>query len=58
MEALPYMSVTQLANLSSTPGQLRSAAEVNMVMRHVQNHQLAAFYDEFSSAIVVSCNFI
>lgn len=58
MDALPYLSVTQLAELASTPGQLTSAAQVNMVMSHVQSHQLAAFYDDFSPAIMVSCNII
>lgn len=54
MEALPYLTVTQLAEVCSTPGQLKSAAEVNMVMRHVQIQQLSAFFDSFSSAIMVS----
>lgn len=56
MEALPYLSVRQLADVSSTPGQLTSVAQVNMVMRHVQNQQLSAFFDDFSPAVMVSSN--
>lgn len=56
MEALPYLTVRQLAEGSSTPGQLRSAAQVNMLMTHVQTKQLSAFFDVFSSAVVVSKN--
>lgn len=54
MDALPYLTVRQLAEVSSTPGQLRSAAQVNMVMSHVQNQQLSTFFDYFSPAIMVS----
>ena len=54
MEALPYLTVRQLAELSSTPGQLRTADQVNLVMRHVQIQQLSSFFDFFSSAIMVS----
>lgn len=56
MDALPHLTVRQLAEMSSTPGQLRSAAQVNMVMSHVQNQQLPAFFDYFSPAIMVSQN--
>lgn len=54
MDALPYLSVRQLSDVSSTPGQLTSVAQVIMVMRHVQNQQLSAFFDDFSPAIMVS----
>ncbi|KAG7222575.1 hypothetical protein INR49_016172 [Caranx melampygus] len=34
MEALPQLSVRQLAEVSASPGQLISAAQVDMLMRH------------------------
>lgn len=52
MEALPYLTVTQIADLSSTLGQLTSAAQVTMVMNHVPNQLLSAFFDSFSPAIM------
>ncbi|XP_056890700.1 uncharacterized protein LOC130526797 [Takifugu flavidus] len=56
MDALPHLTVRQLAEVSSTPGQLRSAAQVNMVMSHVQNQQLPTFFDYFSPAIMLHQN--
>ncbi|XP_008296599.1 uncharacterized protein LOC103369623 [Stegastes partitus] len=52
MEALSQLSPRQLAELASTPGQLTSAEQVNMVMKHVPNNLLAAFFDDYSPAIV------
>lgn len=54
MEALPQLTVRQLAELSSTPAVLMSAAQVNRVMDHVPDQRLAAFFDDFSPAIQVS----
>ncbi|XP_029355460.1 uncharacterized protein mslnb [Echeneis naucrates] len=52
MEALPELTVRQLAEVSATPGQLISAAQVGRLMRHVSDRQLAAFFDDFSPAIM------
>ncbi|XP_023154081.2 uncharacterized protein LOC111588137 isoform X2 [Amphiprion ocellaris] len=52
MEALSQLSVRQLAHLSSTPGQLTSAQQVNMVLNHVPNRLLTAFFDDYSPAIM------
>ncbi|XP_028270741.1 uncharacterized protein mslnb isoform X1 [Parambassis ranga] len=52
MEALPQLTVRQLAELSSTPGQLTTPDQVTMVMNYVPNEQLAYFYDNFSPAII------
>lgn len=54
MEALPQLTVRQLAEVSATPGQLTSPAQVQMVMNHVPSQQLPAFFDDFSPAIMVS----
>lgn len=54
MEALPYLTVRQIADVSATPGQLTSPKHVTMVMNHVPNQHLAAFFDDFSPAIMVS----
>lgn len=56
MEALPYLTVRQIAEATATPGQLTSAAQVNMVMDYVPNQQLPAFFDDFSPVIMVSGN--
>ncbi|KAM7394590.1 hypothetical protein PAMP_021381 [Pampus punctatissimus] len=52
MEALPQLTVRQLAEVSSTPGQLTSTAQVTMVMNHIPNHLLSVFFDDFSPAIM------
>ncbi|XP_047434913.1 uncharacterized protein LOC125004395 [Mugil cephalus] len=52
MEALPQLTVRQLADVSSTPGQLTSPEQVAMVTSHVPSHLLAAFFDDFSPAIL------
>ncbi|CAL8331825.1 unnamed protein product [Merluccius merluccius] len=52
LEALPYLTVRQLSEVSSTPGQLTTPAQVAMVMAHVPNPQLAAFFDDFSPTIM------
>lgn len=54
MEALAYLSVSQLVALSTKPGQLTSPDQVTMVMKHVPDQMLANFFDEFSVAITVS----
>ncbi|XP_051940160.1 uncharacterized protein LOC127613259 isoform X1 [Hippocampus zosterae] len=50
-EALPQLTVRQLADLSSTPGALTSPAQVAMVMEHVPNQSLPTFFDDFSPSI-------
>ncbi len=54
MAALPHLTVRQLAEVSATPGQLTSPAQVTMVMKHIPNQLLPAFFDDFSPAITVS----
>ncbi|TNN40071.1 hypothetical protein EYF80_049766 [Liparis tanakae] len=54
MSALPQLTVRQLADVSATPGQLASPAQVTAVMRHVPDQSLPAFFDDFSPAIEVS----
>ncbi|XP_071382780.1 uncharacterized protein mslna [Centroberyx affinis] len=51
MEALPQLTVRQLAEVSSTLGQLTTAAQVTMVTGHVPNQLFTAFFDDFSAAI-------
>ncbi|XP_045069119.1 uncharacterized protein LOC121563399 [Coregonus clupeaformis] len=51
MEALPQLTVRQLAGVSSSPGQLSSAAEVNMLMNYVPNILFTDFFNDFSPAI-------
>ncbi|XP_061687085.1 uncharacterized protein LOC133506703 isoform X2 [Syngnathoides biaculeatus] len=51
-EALAQLSVRQLADLSSEPGQLASPAHVAMVTKHVPDRLLPAFFDDFSPVIV------
>ncbi|KAM8772694.1 uncharacterized protein AB9X84_011354 [Acanthopagrus schlegelii] len=51
MEALPQLTVRQLAEMSATPGQLSSSAQVATVMKHVPTERLSAFFDDFSPAI-------
>ncbi|XP_074485882.1 uncharacterized protein LOC141764496 isoform X2 [Sebastes fasciatus] len=52
MEALPQLTVRQLAEVSSTPGQLTSADQVFMVMRRIPDRFFPAFFDYFSPAIM------
>ncbi|XP_077575260.1 uncharacterized protein LOC144198224 [Stigmatopora nigra] len=47
-EALPLLTVRQLADLSSTPGLLNNSGQVAMVMQHVADQSLPAFFDDFS----------
>ena len=54
MEALPQLTVRQLAEVSATPGQLTSPDHVYMVMKYVPDQFLSSFYDDFSPAIMVS----
>lgn len=54
MGALPQLTVRQLAEMSATPGQLNSSAQVATVMKHVPSERLSAFFDDFSPAISVS----
>ncbi|XP_029982549.1 uncharacterized protein mslnb [Sphaeramia orbicularis] len=58
MEALQQMTVRQLAEVASTPNQLASPAQVVMVMNHVPNNLFAAFFDDFSPAIMGHENMI
>ncbi|XP_042340408.1 uncharacterized protein LOC121941647 [Plectropomus leopardus] len=52
METLPQLTVRQLAEVSSTPGQLNSPNQVMMLTRHIPDKYLSAFFDDFSPAIV------
>ncbi|XP_051242506.1 uncharacterized protein mslnb isoform X35 [Dicentrarchus labrax] len=52
MEALPQLTVRQLAEVSATPGQLTAPAQVTMVTKHIPNQHLPAFFDEYSPAIL------
>ncbi|KAJ8344670.1 hypothetical protein SKAU_G00288630 [Synaphobranchus kaupii] len=51
VEALPHLTVRQLAEISATPGQLETAPDVNRLMSHVPDDHLGMFFDEFSPAI-------
>ncbi|KAM4595298.1 uncharacterized protein mslnb isoform 4-T4 [Fundulus diaphanus] len=51
VEALAFLSVEQLVDLSTTPGQLTSADQVNMVMKYVPDLMLASFFDGFSAVL-------
>ncbi|XP_020560196.1 uncharacterized protein LOC101156712 [Oryzias latipes] len=52
MEALSVLSVRQLAEVASTPGQLISADQVTKLMSYVPDQQLASFFDNFSPTIL------
>lgn len=54
MEALAQLTVSQIAEMSATPGQLTTPSQVNTVMEHIPNRHLSAFFDDFSPAIEVS----
>lgn len=54
--ALPQLTVRQLADVSATPGQLASPAQVTAVMRHVPDQSLPAFFDDFSPTIEINGN--
>lgn len=58
MEALSQLTVRQLAEVSTTPGQLTTSEQVNMVMKYVPDQFLAAFFDDFSSVILVSIHHV
>eukprot|EP00063_Salmo_salar_P010744 XP_013985579.1 PREDICTED: uncharacterized protein LOC106564110 [Salmo salar] len=51
MEALPQLTVRQLAEVSSSPDQLSSAADVTMLMNYVPNILFTDFFNDFSLAI-------
>ncbi|XP_036408733.1 uncharacterized protein mslna [Megalops cyprinoides] len=51
LDALPLLTLEQLADVSATPGQLRTPADVNKLMNHVKDAHLRAFFDRFSPAI-------
>ncbi|KAJ0051146.1 hypothetical protein NL108_014613, partial [Boleophthalmus pectinirostris] len=52
METLAILTVRQLAEVSSTPGQLSSPAQVAMVMRYVPNQLLLSFFEDYSSTVL------
>ncbi|XP_036069184.1 uncharacterized protein LOC118599062 [Oryzias melastigma] len=52
MEALQLLSIRQLAEVSTTPGQLTTIDQVTMVMSYVPDQQLGSFFDNFSPAIL------
>ncbi|CAL8285764.1 unnamed protein product [Arctogadus glacialis] len=52
LEALPYLTVRQLSEVSSTPGLLTTPDQVNMVLGRVPSSQLDAFFDYVSPAIM------
>ncbi|XP_064172652.1 uncharacterized protein LOC135244255 [Anguilla rostrata] len=51
LEALPLLTVKQLAEVAATPGQLVTAGDANRLMSHVPGDRLGMFFDEFSPAI-------
>ncbi|KAJ8386178.1 hypothetical protein AAFF_G00176020 [Aldrovandia affinis] len=51
MDALPHLTLEQLAEVSATPGQLKTPRDVNKLMAHVPDTQLGVFFDRFSPAI-------
>ncbi|KAI1884665.1 hypothetical protein AGOR_G00228760 [Albula goreensis] len=52
MEALPHLTLEQLAEAAATPGQLRTPADVHKLMKHVPDAHLGRFFDMFSPAIM------
>uniref|UniRef100_A0A3Q3L8M9 Mesothelin a n=2 Tax=Mastacembelus armatus TaxID=205130 RepID=A0A3Q3L8M9_9TELE len=52
MDALSQLTVRQLAGVAATPGQLTSAAQVNLVMSYVPNQDLPGFFDDFSPVLM------
>lgn len=54
MEALPQLTIRQLADVSATPNQLTSPNQVAMVMQYIPSQFLVDFFDDFSPAILVS----
>ncbi|XP_054636235.1 uncharacterized protein LOC129183238 isoform X2 [Dunckerocampus dactyliophorus] len=52
MEALPQLTIRQLADVASTPGQLTTPAQVAMVMEYVPDAFLHNFFDDFSPSIL------
>ncbi|XP_036388707.1 uncharacterized protein mslnb [Megalops cyprinoides] len=51
MDALSVLTVNQLAEVASTPEQLKVPEDVNKLMSHVPDTNLAGFFDIFSPAI-------
>ncbi|KAG7492035.1 hypothetical protein MATL_G00009900 [Megalops atlanticus] len=51
MDALSVLTVNQLAEVASTPEQLKVPEDVNKLMSHVPDTNLAGFFDVFSPAI-------
>ncbi|KAF6736398.1 hypothetical protein FQA47_009167, partial [Oryzias melastigma] len=52
VEALSVLSVTQLAEVAASPGQLTTAEQVTMLMTYVPDQQFASFFDDFSPKIL------
>ncbi|XP_035856757.1 uncharacterized protein LOC118494963 [Sander lucioperca] len=52
MEALPLLTIRQLADVSATPNQLTSPNQVAMVMQYIPSQFLVDFFDDFSPAIL------
>ncbi|KAG9333284.1 hypothetical protein JZ751_012871, partial [Albula glossodonta] len=52
MEALPHLTLGQLAEVAAAPGQLRTPADVHKLMKHVPDAHLGRFFDMFSPAIM------
>ncbi|RVE75916.1 hypothetical protein OJAV_G00003550 [Oryzias javanicus] len=52
VDALPLLSVRQLAEVAATPGLLTSAEQVSVLMSYVPDQQLASFFDNFSPTIL------
>ncbi|KAL4624399.1 mesothelin isoform X1 [Arapaima gigas] len=51
MNTLPLLSVSQLAEVAYTPGQLNNPKDVNNLMSYVSNAELEPFFNIFSSVI-------
>ncbi|XP_034149917.1 uncharacterized protein mslnb isoform X4 [Esox lucius] len=51
LDVLSQLSVQQLSQVASTPGQLSSAADVSKLMNNVPNSLFYSFFTDFSTAI-------
>nr|XP_029131573.1 uncharacterized protein LOC109975782 [Labrus bergylta] len=52
LEALSMLTIGQLAEVAARPGQLTSAAQVEMLAGLIPDRHLPDFFDDFSTAIV------
>ncbi|XP_053713635.1 uncharacterized protein LOC128754785 isoform X2 [Synchiropus splendidus] len=52
LEVLEHLTTAQLGQMCATPNQIKSAAEVAMVMGAVQDHEMKFFFLSFYSALM------